>query len=41
MFGEMDLLGAFIPRAAAWFVAALLIFAAVLSKNCIRPGLAR
>jgi uncharacterized protein DUF1656 len=26
MFGEMDLLGAFMPRAVAWFIIALLIF---------------
>jgi protein AaeX len=28
MFGEIDVLGAFMPRAATWFVVALLIFAA-------------
>jgi Protein of unknown function (DUF1656) len=29
MFGETDLLGAFVPGAAIWFVIALLIFAAL------------
>jgi hypothetical protein len=29
MFGEMDLLGAFVPRIVAWLVTALLIFATV------------
>jgi hypothetical protein len=28
MFGEIDVLGAFMPRAMTWFVVALLIFAA-------------
>jgi hypothetical protein len=27
MLGEVDILGAFMPRAATWFVVALLIFA--------------
>jgi protein AaeX len=29
MFGEIDLLGAFMPRVVAWFIIALLIFAAL------------